>query len=713
VEDTPGIIPETELQADPAPVNDEPMGDPWEDDASVAASERSQGDAPTPELTNVTRQTRAGRTPVPTERWTESVRQREAGIVSLHSSWEVFHDGGYQIQDDMEDPIAFAASSNPDIMYIDQALKEPDSAQFRQAMNDEVKSHTDLKHWVIRSRASLSSGERVLPAVWAMRRKRRIATGQPYKWKARLNIHGGKQEYGVNFWETYAPVISWTTIRLFLVLSLLSGWKTRQVDFVLAFPQADIECPMYMEIPREFNFKGSRRTHCLELKKNLYGQKQAGRVWNEYLHAGLLSRGFEQSKVDMCLYYREQVALMIYTDDGIFCGPTQEAIDEAYSLLIQAKGEFPAFKMTDEGDLSDYLGVKVDYLPNGTIKLSQPHLIQQILDDLGFNERTGTKPTPAASTVRLHRDVHGAPFDKAWHYRSVIGKLNFVEKSTRLDLAYSVHQCARFSADPKDSHAKAVKRIGKYLLATKDKGLILNPREHSFDCWVDADFVGNWNRVNADVDPSTAKSRTGYVITYAACPIVWASKLQTEVALSTTESEYNGISTSLREVIFLMQIVDEAKRLDWKVFDGIPTIHCKVFEGNSGALEMVRLPKMRPRTKHLCVRLHHFREYVRAKKISINKIPTAFQLGDSATKPQPEALFVSQRESLMQWEAEYLTREELALPANHMRACDISEQAEDLCVEQSNESTSQANVSKRSSEPSVPEYGEASTQVRR
>jgi hypothetical protein len=185
--------------------------------------------------------------------------------------------------------------------------------------------------------------------------------------------------------------------------------------------------------------------------------------------------------------------------------------------------------------------------------------------------------------------------------------------------------------------------------------------------------------VNADVDPSTAKSRTGFIITYGACPIVWASKLQTEVALSSTESEYNALSTATRDVIFLMQLVIEARRLDWKVFDGTPTVHCKAFEDNSGALEMARLPKMRPRTKHLCVRLHHFREYVRNKMISIHKIPTEQQLGDIETKPQPEDLFISQRESLMQWDAEFMTKDELAQSAYHLRACDISDAAESLC----------------------------------
>jgi hypothetical protein len=600
--------------------------------------------------------TRSGRVSVPSERARASREQSQtSALLALHVSWELYHDGGYQIEEEMDDPIAFAASNNPDVMYYDQALKEPDSEKFEEAMIKEVMAHTDNEHWEIVRKSDVPKDDPVLPSVWAMRRKRRIATGEPYKWKARLNLHGGKQEYGVNYWETYAPVIGWTTIRLFLVLTLLNGWASRQVDFVLAYPQADIECPMYMEIPRGFKFQGSRKTHCLLLKKNLYGQKQAGRVWNEYLHNGLLARGFVQSKVDMCLYYRGKVAMLIYTDDGIFVGPTSADIDEAIRILQQPVGKdgiYRAFNLTDEGDLNDYLGVKVDHLPNGHIKLSQPHLIQQVIDDLGFNDRTSTKPTPAASTIKLHRDMHGNGFQEIWSYRSVIGKLNFIEKSTRPDISYAVHQCARFASDPKVSHAHAVKRIVKYLIGTKDKGIILNPRDHSFDCWVDADFVGNWDRVYADVDPATAKSRTGFVVTYAGCPITWASKLQTEVALSTTEAEYNALSSSLREVIHMMQLVEEAKDLGWTTFVGKPTVHCTVFEDNSGALEMARLPKMRPRTKHLCVRLHHFRERVRNGSISIQHVASELQIADMLTKPQPETLFVTQREMVLQWKAE-------------------------------------------------------------
>jgi hypothetical protein len=626
---------------------------------------------PLPEIRNVeqSRATRSGRIPKQTSRMRESIEQQHAGIVALHVEWEVFHDDTYLIQDRMEQPLAFVASTNPDVVYMDQAMKEPDSKQFHDAMLKEVKAHTDNGHWTIVRRDTVPDGVEVLPAVWAMRRKRRILTGEPYKWKARLNVHGGKQVHGVNYWETYAPVIAWTTIRLYLIMALLNKKKTRQIDFVLAYPQADIECDLYMEIPRGFEFQGSRKTHCLLLKKNLYGQKQAGRVWNEYLHDGLLARGFEQSAVDMCLYYHAQykVNLLIYTDDGILIGNEDSDIDAVIALLREPTKETRAFNMTDEGNLNDYLGVKVEYLPNGTIKLSQPHLIQQVIDDLGFNDRTGGKATPAASTIKLHRDLHGEERREDWHYRSVIGKLNFIEKSTRPDIAYAVHQCARFSNDPKLSHENAVKRIVKYLITTKDQGIYLQPDKHSFDCWVDADFVGNWDRVNDDIDPSTAKSRTGYIINYGGCPISWASKLQTDVALSTTEAEYNALSTSLREVIHLMQLVEEAKEKGWDTYTGVPQVHCKVFEDNIGALEMANLPKMRPRTKHLCTRLHHFRERVRKGLISVHHVATDLQIADLLTKPQPEPLFVRQRAILLRWPNSQLSP---GLP-DHLRACDI------------------------------------------
>ena len=100
--------------------------------------------------------------------------------------------------------------------------------------------------------------------------------------------------------------------------------------------------------------------------------------------------------------------------------------------------------------------------------------------------------------------------------------------------------------------------LAKYLASTRNEGIILRPnKEKSFEVYADADFSGNWYKPTAEKDASTAKSRTGYVITYASCPITWASKLQGCISLSTTESEYVALSQSLREAIPLMNLLKE------------------------------------------------------------------------------------------------------------------------------------------------------------
>ena len=126
-----------------------------------------------------------------------------------------------------------------------------------------------------------------------------------------------------------------------------------------------------------------------------------------------------------------------------------------------------------------------------------------------------------------------------FHYCSVIGKLNFLEKSTCLDISISMHQCACFSENPKYSHAEVVKHIGCYLLSSRNKGLIICPnKQWHFDSWVDTDFMGNWRQKDAHIDPMTSKSHSSWIICFTGAPITWASKMQTITALSITEAEY-------------------------------------------------------------------------------------------------------------------------------------------------------------------------------
>jgi hypothetical protein len=138
----------------------------------------------------------------------------------------VFATTEYNIQDRASDPISFSATSDPDTMYWHQVMQQSDKAVFIKAAIAEVKSHVDNKHSVLMRRDELPEGTRVLAAVWSMKRKRRILSRLVYKWKARLNCHGGQQEHGINFWETYSPVVNWYSIRLFLIISILpTTWK--------------------------------------------------------------------------------------------------------------------------------------------------------------------------------------------------------------------------------------------------------------------------------------------------------------------------------------------------------------------------------------------------------------------------------------------------------------------------------------------------------
>ena len=170
------------------------------------------------------------------------------------------------------------------------------------------------------------------------------------------------------------------------------------------------------------------------------------------------------------------------------------------------------FDITDEGNIDEYLGVKVTRLTDGTILLTQPHLIDSIIADLGFKENTKGKSTPAPSTASLNRDREGMLHDESWEFRSVIGKLNSLEKSTRPDITFAVRQCARYSSDPKQSHSAAVRYIARYQMMTRDMRLILRPTGHSFVCYVDADFQGGWDAKIATEDSTTAKSRSAYII---------------------------------------------------------------------------------------------------------------------------------------------------------------------------------------------------------
>ena len=260
-----------------------------------------------------------------------------------------------------------------------------------------------------------------------------------------------------------------------------------------------------------------------------------------------------------------------------------------------------------------------------------------------------TKETPASLSKFLTKFSESPDFDNSFHYRSVIGKLNYLERCTRPDIAYATHQCARFTECPKEEHGKAVRWLARYLKGTIDQGIIMHPDDSvDLQLFVDADFSGNWSRAES-MDRDSARSRHGYVIMYNGCPILWKSQMQTEIALSSTESEYIGISSGLRDVIPIMCTLKEMKAHGFPIGKVDSDVFCRVFEDNSGALEMAKVHKYRPRTKHMNVKYHHFRDYVTRGEVTLHAIGTVAQPADMLTKPLNYAGLSRHRKTIMGW----------------------------------------------------------------
>ena len=433
---------------------------------------------------------------------------------------------------------------------------------------------------------------------------------------------------------------------MLLLIAAINRIPTRSTDFVLAFPQATVDVPVYMKLPCGFTPEsGNRRGMVLKVIKNLYGLKNASLNWFEMLQKGLRDRGFKPSAIDPCVFIRDNCVILVYVDDCIIISKDEKVID----CFVKSMMDGPeGFVLTDDGDLARFLGVEIEYKSDGTIYMTQSHLIQRILKACGIRGlEVNKRDTPAVKPL-LHKDLSGLPRKHSWNYRSAVGMLGYLSGTTRPELGMSIHQCTRFNESPKLSHERAIIRICHYLLSDPEKGIIYKPnRLLGLQCYVDADFAGGWLQCDAD-NPQNLMSRTGYVIMYAGCPILWSSKLQSEIALSTTEAEYIALSQAVREVLPLMKLIRELKHL-FSVNNKDPEFFCEVFEDNRSTIAVAESKKYTPRTKHIALKYHHFRRYVHDGTIKINAIDTKEQIADIFTKPLDFPSFAHLRKKLMGW----------------------------------------------------------------
>ncbi len=529
---------------------------------------------------------------------------------------------------------------NDDNPSFDMAMRGPFQGEFYDAMNTEINTLTnDFGCWELVPRLPSMN---VLPSTWAFKIKR-YPDGSLKKFKARFCARGDRQLEGVDYFETWAPVVQWTTIRIVLILAVKLGFCSAQCNITAAFVHALLPGDelVYVEQPRGFN---RQFNHVLRLRKSLYGLKQAPRHFFHYLTTRLLKQGLTQSQFDPCLFFNSSMIVIVYVDDLLIFAKSDDMITTFISNM-----QHEEICLRKEGTAEGFLGVDIKEV-DGKIHLTQTGLTERILNALGLDKYSTPCNTPAESSP-LPKDVNGEQASGTINYASVVGMLLYLSGHTRPDISFAVHQCARYTFAPTKRHEKALLRIGKYLKGTLDKGILFDTRhELNLDCYPDADFAGLWNHELAE-DPHCVRSRTGFVITLAKCPVIWASKMQTEIALSTMEAEYIALSTACRDLFPLIDKLNELTSALTIPFVSGSNMHVRIHEDNAGTLTLGKLEmrRMTPRSKHYAVKYHWFREHLGPRNIELVKIASVNQLGDIFTKGLTANAFANMRKQLMGW----------------------------------------------------------------
>lgn len=540
---------------------------------------------------------------------------------------------------------ASAKKKNPDILSYNEAMNDFDNLQkWLDAAGKEISQLESKFCWEDCTKDdAAAAGENVVPCTWVFRYKRNPA-GDIIKCKARICLRG---DLMVDDQESYAPVCSWSSVRFFLVLAMIMGWKTVSVDWANAFIQATLKKPMYMATPRGFRSKLGNNG-CLRLLKSLYGSKFAPRNWYTHLRKALLQLGLKESAIDPCLLYRENLIMVLYVDDAGICAPTRDIIN----AFVQELKDLD-FDLDIEDDFNSYLGIGIEEFEDGSRHMTQKGLIKKIIatcDMEGCNPNWN--PT---SQVSLGSDPDGEAYNQIpFHYASVVGMLLYLSNNTRLDITFAVSQVSRFTAAPKKSHASAVKTIARYLARTAENGIVVKPDgSYNLRTWVDADFSGLHGQ-EPQANPASAKSRYGYIITFAGVPLLWKSQLISEICLSTLHAEYVGLSSALRAMIPLRTLtVDLLSFLDLP--DNRPEVHCTIFEDNQGAFLLATNQRVSSRTKYFNVKHHFFWSYVYSEEknpngwITIHKCPTDLMNADYLTKGLVRTVFESNRLRVQGW----------------------------------------------------------------
>lgn len=491
---------------------------------------------------------------------------------------------------------------------IAEALESNESEYWIAAIQDELKSFEENNVW---SLEPLPEGTKAVGNRWVFKTK--LNTDGSVLYKARLVAKGFTQTYGVDYFETFAPVVRRTTLRILFSTAVNYDLMIDHLDVKTAFLNGDLDETVYMSQPEGFVVEGKEHMVC-KLNKAVYGLKQAARSWNLKANKILKDQGFKNFADEQCVYIKSNkssvIIIALYVDDFYLIYNNKEQKLELLKLLNTH------FKVKDLGEAKDCLGVRLQRnWKDGTLILHQEDYIKNVLVKFHMQD---CKPvtTPMEFNLKL-RDLKPGE-KKNVPYQELIGCLIYLSVNTRPDISYAVSFLSQYNSNYTTTHWQLAKRLLQYLKLTSKRGLEYTKSSNPTFCLVgfaDADWAGN---------SSDYKSYSGFCFTLDGNLVSWESKKQKLVAQSSTESEYISLTEAVKESLYLNELI-------CNLFNcGLQTV--TIFHDNMSSIKLSESENFSARTKHMGVRKQLVRDCVQDGSVCVEYLSTDSMPADILTK---------------------------------------------------------------------------------
>ena len=442
---------------------------------------------------------------------------------------------------------------------------------------------------------------------------KRDASGKFQKFKSRLVARGFNQVEGLDYNETFAPVVRMMTIRQLLSIAINQDYRITQMDVVTAYLYSDIDKKIYVKIPEGYELideKVDSQNQVLLLMKGLYGLKQSGYLWNKEVKKTLVNMGFSQCVSDPGLYVMELedgefVYLTMYVDDLLLATSNEEKRKWIEDELSKK------YKIKLMGEINSILGAIVDFnLKDQYVTIQQSNYLQE-LGKRWNEEESGTQHTPMDSGLKL---LDGENGEEIKDYRKALGGILYAALMSRTDLAYASSYFGRFASKCDETHWKALKKSIRYLYQTRDLKLtmIKGTSENILNVYVDASHISEG-----------AYSVTGYLIFHGENLVCWRSRKQPVVALSSMEAEVLALVEALKEVIWIRELQMEMGLEEPKII---------VYEDNQATIAVSNKAVVSDRTRHIMAKTQFIRDTIEDLKIEVKYVKSSDQVADGLTK---------------------------------------------------------------------------------